>query len=86
MNENQNDGLNYYPQDFQAKPEPTTPHNTAQNLFGQNEIVSMLLSGKFKNPFESNPLFNAIYSMQLFLLPRSKPFLQPHPSIFRLSF
>lgn len=64
MNENQNDGLNYYPQDFQAKPEPTTPHNTAQNLFGQNEIVSMLLSGKFKKPFESNPLFNAISSMQ----------------------
>ena len=23
-----------------------------------------LLSGKLKNPFESNPLFNAIYSMQ----------------------
>ena len=64
MDENQNDGLNYYPQDFQTKPEPTTPHNTAQNLFGQNELVSMLLSGKIKNPFENNPLFNAISSMQ----------------------
>ena len=64
MNENQNDALNYYPQDFRAKPEPTTPQNTTQNLFGQNELVSMLLSGKFKNPFENNPLFNAIYSMQ----------------------
>ena len=64
MNENQNDALNYYPQDFQTKPEHTSQQGATQNFFGQNELMSMLLSGKFKNPFESNPLFNAISSMQ----------------------
>lgn len=64
MNETQNDVLGYYPKDFQTSQNNVPQQNSTPNLFGQNELLSMLFSGKIKNPLESNPLFNAISSIQ----------------------